>query len=40
MISITRLVAAAAAVFALATLCPAQAHVKPTDSHGRGAVHG
>jgi hypothetical protein len=31
MISITRLVTAAAAVFALATLCPAQEHVKPTD---------
>ena len=31
MISITRLVTAAAAVFALATLCSAQEHVKPTD---------
>jgi hypothetical protein len=36
MISITRLVTAAAAVFALATLCPAQEHVKPTDL-GKGA---
>jgi hypothetical protein len=36
MISITRLVTAAAAVFALATLCPAQEHVKPTDL-GQGA---
>ena len=31
MISITRLVTAAAAVLALATLCPAGEHVKPTD---------
>jgi hypothetical protein len=36
MISITRLVTAAAAVFAFATLCPAQEHVKPTDL-GKGA---
>ena len=36
MISITRLVTAAAAVFALATLCPAQERVKPTDL-GMGA---
>ena len=36
MISITRLVTAAAAVFALATLCPAQEDVKPTDL-GKGA---
>jgi hypothetical protein len=31
MISITRLVTVAAAVFALATLCPAQENVKPTN---------
>src|SRR6202011_3565963 len=36
MISMTRLVTAAAAVFALATLCPAREHVKPTDL-GKGA---
>ena len=36
MISITRLVTAAAAVFALATLCPAQENVKPTNL-GKGA---
>jgi hypothetical protein len=36
MISITRLVTAAAAVFALVTLCPAREHVKPTDL-GKGA---
>ena len=36
MISITRLVTAAAAVFLLATLCAAQEHVKPTDL-GKGA---
>jgi hypothetical protein len=36
MISITRLVTAAAAVFALATLCPAQENVKATNL-GKGA---
>src|SRR5260370_38690755 len=36
MISITRLVTAAAAVFALATLCPAQENVKAADL-GKGA---
>jgi hypothetical protein len=36
MISMTRLVTAAAVVFALATLCPAREHVKPTDL-GKGA---
>ena len=36
MISMTRLVTAAAAVLALATLCPAQENFKPTDL-GKGA---
>jgi uncharacterized cupredoxin-like copper-binding protein len=36
MISMTRLVTTSAAVFALATMCPAQEHVKPTDL-GKGA---
>jgi hypothetical protein len=36
MISMTRLVTTSATVFALATMCPAQEHVKPTDL-GKGA---
>jgi hypothetical protein len=36
MISMTRLVTTTAAVFALATICPAQEHVRPTNL-GKGA---